>query len=320
MGYDPNHAPTGEMAAQLSGSNPRLRELAAAYALDQSPMSAKSLWSDELVADDVHLHYFRGDNLYVWQYTRSPIMNRYRNFIYAKYLAGIDERGLLGQLEEDGAFGCLTWEYAGLGVVSRDLLDSIAELTFLDAHAGLFDRPGLRVLDIGAGYGRLAHRMLMAAPNVSHYYCVDAVPRSTFLSELYMKYRGLGERATVIELPDVTTALRPGHIDLAVNIHSFSEMPLTAIRGWLRTLCHATVPQLLVVPNEAVGLTSRELDGTRIPCLPVFEEVGYRLRTSTPTIQDPAVSDLLDVRDNFLFFELDEPKARVSTRADSALG
>ena len=65
--YDANHAPTSEESSHLRSANPRLPELEATYALDQSPMSAKSLWSAEMVADDVDLHFFRGDNLYVWQ-------------------------------------------------------------------------------------------------------------------------------------------------------------------------------------------------------------------------------------------------------------
>lgn len=301
-GYDPLHAPAATERAQLSATNPRLRELEATYAADESPMGARGLWTQSAVADDVRLEFFRGDNLYLWQYTRSPTVNRYRTFIYGRYVESIDRRGLLQQLDEDGAFGCFTFDYVGLPVLSRDLLDSVAELSFLDQHVGLFDRPGLRVLDIGAGYGRLAHRMLAAAPAVEHYWCVDAVPRSTFLCEFYLRYRGLSERSTVLELPQLARGVRPDRVDLALNVHSFSEMPRRAVEAWVRWLAELEVATLVIVPNERTQLLSREPDGTRQDCSDVLQRHGYRREVVQPTITDPAVRELLDVNDHFLLY------------------
>ena len=53
------------------------------------------------------------------------------------------------------------------------------------------------MLDIGAGYGRLAHRMSAAFPQLEDYCCVDAVPESTFLSEYYLRHRGCTPPARV---------------------------------------------------------------------------------------------------------------------------
>jgi 2-polyprenyl-3-methyl-5-hydroxy-6-metoxy-1,4-benzoquinol methylase len=66
-------------------------------------------------------------------------------------------------LEEDDDFGAEVFDFHGK-VVSRDLLDSIIEINFLDRHLGFSSRRAVNVLDIGAGYGRLAHRMATAFP------------------------------------------------------------------------------------------------------------------------------------------------------------
>ena len=54
-------------------------------------------------------------------------------------------------------------------------------------------------------------------------------------------------------------------IDLAVNIHSFSEMSIAAIDEWLRQLVRLEIPSLLVVPNDDEGILSVEADGIRHP-------------------------------------------------------
>jgi SAM-dependent methyltransferase len=272
------------------------------YANFDSPMAAKSLWTDHTVADDVTLQFFRGDNLFVWQYSRSPTINRYRYFIQARHIKAMDEWNLLDRLSEDGAFGCFTFEFEGLPLVSRDLLDSVAELTFLHRHTGLLDASPLQVLDIGAGYGRLAHRLLEAAPNVEMYWCVDAVPRSTFLCEFYLRYRGLSERSTVVPLPQLKQVLRPGEIDIAINIHSFSEMPKRAVAAWMGWVASLNVPTMLIVPNDPAGVFSREQDGRRLDCTDVLLEHGYSLDVREPTISDPGVREVLGVHDHFMLY------------------
>jgi hypothetical protein len=301
-GFDPLHAPPDSEWPYLTAENPRLLELEAAYALDSSPMGAKSLWTSAVVADDVDLRYFRGDNLFLWQYTRSPVVNRLRNFVYGRYIQSIDHRHLLDILEEDGAFGCYTFVYDEMPRLSRDLLDSVAELSFLDRHTDLFKRDGFRMIDIGAGYGRLAHRALAAAPGMAEYVCIDAVPRSTFLCEYYLGFRGLSDRATVLELPDVAQGNNVHQPDLAVNIHSFSEMPLAAVDAWVEWLSSLAVSALLIVSNERTDLLSREADGSRSDCAGVLERHGYTLEVVEPLITDAAVRDVLAADNHFLLY------------------
>jgi hypothetical protein len=45
----------------------------------------------------------------------------------------------------------LRWEASSGGLIRRDLLDSVIEITFLDKHLKLIDRDELNVLDISAG-------------------------------------------------------------------------------------------------------------------------------------------------------------------------
>jgi SAM-dependent methyltransferase len=310
-GYDPRHLPPPNDLAYLAPDNPRLIALEDAYRQQQRdparPSHMSSTWAAAQSSTVEDLRYFRGDNLYLWQYTRSPLHNRYRYFIYGRYVEGVDSFGLLGKvLEENGEFGCFTFEFDGMPAFSRDLLDSVNELTFLGRHAALFDIPDCGVLDIGAGYGRLAHRALEAAPNITHYWCIDALARSTFLSEYYLRHRGLGDRGVVIPLTELDAeigGLAARKIDIAVNIHSFSEMPQAAVGAWLSMLADLQVPQLFVVPNEKDEVLSRESDGTRRDCGPLFHEAGYRLAISEPAIRDAAVRDVLEVHDHFLLYE-----------------
>ena len=100
-------------------------------------------------------------------------------------------RGLLPQLVEDGAFGAPIFDFPGRPPVSRDLLDSVNELLYLDRKLDIVDRSELRVLDIGAGYGRLAHRMAQLVPGLADYACVDAIPESIARWTRWSVTRGL---------------------------------------------------------------------------------------------------------------------------------
>ena len=161
-----------------------------------------------------------------------------------------DSDKLLDRLGDDGAFGCWTFDYAGYPKLSRDLLDSVNELLFLDRHVGILDRPQLRVLDIGAGYGRTAYRMAQAAQHLDDYCCVDAIPESTFLSEYYLRHRGCVPPARVVPLHEIDRVGKAGDFDLAVNIHSFSECTYEAVSWWFDWLEGLRIPNLLIVPND----------------------------------------------------------------------
>ena len=194
------------------------------------------------------------------------------SYYCARRVEEIERLGLLDRLDEDGLFGVHTFTIDGRRV-SRDLLDSALELAFLERHLGISRGPVRTILDIGAGYGRLAHRAATAFPETVRYLCTDAIPTSTFLCEYYLGFRGLtgGDRASarVVPLHELESAIRPGEVDIAVNIHSFSECPPAAIEGWLGFLAGNRVAHLMIVPNAMAGdgvtmLTNAGLDFTRI--------------------------------------------------------
>jgi SAM-dependent methyltransferase len=289
----------------LRRDHPALQDLRQRYA--DVPMDRGGRWGAASVDRGMDLLNFRGDSLYLWHYREGEQLDRLRYYVLLRYLRDRDDAGLLDTLGEDGAFGCWTFRFDGHPVVSRDLLDSVNEILFLQRHLGVLQRPGLRVLDIGAGYGRLAHRFTAAVPGVADYCCTDGVPESTFVSEYYLRHRG--SPARVVPLDRVAADLAPGSFDLAVNIHSFPEIPRAAIAWWLDQLARLRVPALLLVPNDGERLLSSEPDGSRLPFDDLLARAGYRMAVAEPAIADPAVRELTGIEDACLLFRLGDGRA-----------
>jgi SAM-dependent methyltransferase len=224
-------------------------------------------------------------------------------FVFLEYIAKRDSRNLLDLLKEDGAFGCWHYTYPDRPIVSRDLLDSINEILYLDRQLSIFDRQELKILDVGAGYGRLAHRMVSALPNITDYCCVDAIPESTFLCDFYIEHRGITPRARALPLWDVQDELKAGQFDIAVNIHSFSECTLEAVTWWINEISRLEIPYVWRVPNAPDELLTNEGAGLKLDFLPALESAGYRLKHKEPGLTDLAVQKLVDVYDQFHLFE-----------------
>jgi putative sugar O-methyltransferase len=285
-----------------SPEHPRLQELRDAYsALDLPPLQG-SRWTRDAVDGFLDRRYFRGDSLITWHYRELRRATALKYFVYASYVAARDEWGLLERCREDGAFGCWTFSYPGHPCYSRDLLESVNEITFLERQLALRARRGFRVLDIGAGYGRLAHRMCEAYDNLEDYCCVDAVPESSFVCEYYLRHRGCVPPARSVALHQLEGQLVRGSFDLAVNIHSFPECTYDAVAWWVELVASLEVPAFLIVPNEPAELLTLEPDGTRRDFLPLLERAGYRLACVEPVIEDPAVRELVRVHDRFHLF------------------
>jgi hypothetical protein len=272
--------------------NPRLQTLRDQYASFIGSSFLHSVWSEFYVDRAVDLDHFRGDGAYVWDRRDRNTEEAY--LATAAYVDSIDRLGLLNRLTEDGAFGGYTVRTPGGKVVSRDLLDSIVQIYFLDRALGLASRQTFHILDIGAGYGRFAHRFAEALPGLGPVYCTDAVPESTFIAERYLRYRGVADRASVVSLPDVETLLSTRSIDLAVNIHSFcNECSRDAVVWWLTRLERYGVRSLMIVPNAGdhggMRLVTREPDDTYPDLRPVLQAHGYHLVREEPKYLDPAV-------------------------------
>lgn len=262
------------------------------------PASGHTVWTVERQRDGLRLPDFRSDNLYVWQRGTPPEA-------YAASWAYIRDHcrpSLTDALVEDGAFGVATVEVDGR-LLSRDLVDSILELDFLLDHVpGLAGPDPKRVLDVGAGYGRLAHRTTTALAHVD-YRCVDAVPISTVLCRHYLGH--VGSRAEVVELDRAEAEVVPGAVDLAVNVHSFNECPLSAISWWARFLAEREVPYLFVVPNDTQWLLSSEPDGTKGDYEAALIDAGYVLEVARHKYhRDAAVQRAGVYPEKYLLFAL----------------
>jgi hypothetical protein len=229
--------------------------------------------------------YFRGDNAWVWQ-VRGKNRNILAYTLSLYYLKSIDHLGLLDKLTEDNCFGNFSFTIAGRQV-SRDLIDSITEICFLDRHLGIASRTGLRVLDIGAGYGRLAHRMVDALPGMERFICTDAVAVSTFVSDYYLRFRSV-EKAIVVPLDEIEKTLSDCRVDLAMNIHSFSECRIEAIEWWVRLLSKHGIKNVMIAPN---GDGERLLTNDGRDFLPLLERYGYRTVLKEPQFMDPLVQE-----------------------------
>ena len=283
-----NDCPLPDDAARyLQPDNPKLIELEQRYKAFDPDVTTPLVWTDGYVSTEDIAH-FRGDNAWGWQ-VRGPYTNMLAYAITLYYLKFLDRFGLLDKLVEDNSFGNFTFPIAGR-VVSRDLLDSIAEIYFLDRHLGIGSRTGLRVLDVGAGYGRLAHRMVGALPGVESFFCTDAIPVSSFVSDFYLRYRGV-ERARVVPLDEIDKTLSDHPVDLAINIHSFSECRTKAIEWWARLLSKHHVKNLMIVPNRCGTRGERLFTIDRHDFLPLLERHGYRTVLKEPKFLDPIVQE-----------------------------
>ena len=250
------------------------------------------------------LLYFRGDNCYVWQFQDNNTPGKCA--LTYLYLRTIDTLGLFDVLTEAGDYGVFTFPTGDTdsegnnNFVSRDLLDSVCELLFLERALQISRRPGLKVLDIGAGYGGLAYRVVTALSNIDTYFCIDAIPESTFVSGYYLSEKA-AERKRVIAF-DAQEDLVPGTIDLAVSIHSFSECSIEAVDYWLSRCAELKIEYLFIVPNVSGegGKAVRLMGGTDIS--PLLAQRGYQLCHSEAKYQNPQVQNTEFLRNGIISF------------------
>ncbi len=130
-------------------------------------------------------------------------------------------------------------------------------------------------------------------------FCVDAVAISTFICEYYLGFRGADDRASVVPLDELDSLLALQPIDLAVNIHSFSECPIASIAAWLDIVTAHDVRYLFIVPNgpgtkgsRLLSTEGRAADGSEPEprdFLPLIADRGYELLIEEPKYREELV-------------------------------
>jgi putative sugar O-methyltransferase len=277
----------GEVDEYLQGHNHRLAELSSRYRRITHDGVRHSKWTDAFATTNIPLQSFRSDCAFLWQYRDLNLPSSY-SLTYFYLLSQKGSASLLDVLSDDDMFGAYGVEISGR-YITRDLLDSVAELSFL-SDTGALDGSDVRVLDIGSGYGRFALRLAGGMRNVS-VICVDAVAVSTFICEFYTNYRR-EPAVRVVPLDEIDHAFGEP-FDLAVNIHSFSECSAAAVSWWLKLVDKIGVRRLFIVPNalsnEGATLLSRETDCSRVPLEPLFASHNYKLQALRPKYACQAV-------------------------------
>ena len=130
--------------------------------------------------------------------------------------------------------------------------------------------------------------------HIERVFCIDPIAASTFLSEYYLRFRGVDQRAVVVPFYDLDEALTGApRIDVAVNCHSFSECTLASIQSWLDILDKLGIRYLMIVPSEGLYsegvLLTTERGNTHHDYIPTLKSKGWKCIASHPKFLDPLV-------------------------------
>lgn len=188
------------------------------------------------------------------------LRDRLQTFLYRSYVAALSDvvaRGdrfhLLTRLEEPVLGDPLVVEYKGRRV-SQDLCRSIHEFYSATEPLDISPDDSLRIVEIGAGYGRLGFVFLRAMRGST--YCVVDIPPALYVAQEYLRrvfpqerifhfrpfssfseVREEFEAARIRFLMAHQIALLPsGCCDLAVNISSMDEMTRGQIDNYIRQI------------------------------------------------------------------------------------
>ncbi len=222
---------------------------------------------------------FRGDNVYVWQ---TRVYQEVHFFVSYLYALKVDKLGLHKKIKETGIYGAETFSFEGR-LVSRDLIDSIIEINYLEDKLHMSKIRDFQILDIGAGYGRFAKRIQEGYNNID-VTCIDAIPLSTCLSRVYLKNETKVGKVIIHQL-DTLDEIQEGAINLAVNIHSFSEMSISSVESWINFLVKKKIENVFIVPNSSDLALNDGNDFGRI-----LADAGYRIVSQDDKYGDPNFS------------------------------
>ena len=205
---------------------------------------------------------FRRHNAYVWQ------ININFGELY-NITKKSDIFSLLDKTKENGSHGCKSLKFDNT-IVSRDLLDSVMEITYLKTK--LPNIENMNIIEIGGGYGRLCKRFLDCFPN-SNYYVTDGIPQSTYFSKKYLKEK----EDHVVNLFDIENKLSEMQFDIAFNIHSFPECNINDIEWWIKLIHDKKIKYVFFVPNNPTSTDTFLPTNKKESILNVFTKYNYEV-------------------------------------------
>lgn len=280
-----------ELQKYLAPSNPFLLELQSAYSQLNIGACHHIHWTAEFVRKEIDLHRFRADSGFMWLHRDANVPLAYiATYLYLKASGHSD---LLRSCPDDGLFGAYTVRFED-EILSRDRLDSVVQIGYLRSRLGISPKTCLRVLDIGSGYGRLAHRLGQSFPTCQ-VLCADAVPEASFLCDFYLHYRQISS-AQMVRLDEIEDRATEEPIDLVVAINSLSECSHIAAHWWTTLVGRTSARYFLFVSHlDARGqpvLESEDCDlrnRTHLPAL--LDKVGFHLIDVSPKYREPLMQE-----------------------------
>jgi len=177
----------------------------------------------------------------------------YRIFVSSlmEYVSKIDKLNILKKLEEP-LIGNPFIVYYKNKPISQDICNSIHEFYSITQKISL--PKNARIVDLGAGYGRLAYIFLNIIPDSS--YCIVDIPPALFVSQNYLKmifpkekiflfrsFTSFKEIKSEFEscrikflLPHQLELLPKKYFDLFINVSSFHEMTRPQINKYIQII------------------------------------------------------------------------------------
>jgi putative sugar O-methyltransferase len=174
---------------------------------------------------------------------------------------------------EESAVGAPTaFAFDGHVVSAGGIVNALTSYRIVEACArvGLAGRP-LRILEIGAGYGQVAHQLLQQLDVET--YAVCDLPENAFLTAYYLQVNHperealfLGAGESTGGAPGLAFAIPPhlhrleGSFDLIVNSYSFQEMTLESVRDYVGFAAERLTPG-----GFLYSLNAHAKAGVRVP-------------------------------------------------------
>lgn len=184
---------------------------------------------------------------YKFQFFSKLIYRIYVAYMY-DYITRIDNLGILKKISEPKIGSPLLIKYRNQ-YMSQNVCSSVQELYSITQHVDINKK--LDIVELGAGYGRLAYVFLNSLPKVT--YCIIDIPPALYMSQEYLKevfpketfffFRHFNNFKEIEKdflkarirflLPQQIELLPQDIFDVFVNISSFHEMRRDQIKNYI---------------------------------------------------------------------------------------